>query len=64
MDVTGAGIAAYTELALRFGWRASRQWEISLVGQNLLHDNHIEFGAPEQRGAFERSAYLRASWRD
>ena len=64
MDVTGAGIAAYTEFDLRFGWRASRQWEISLVGQNLLHDNHIEFGAPEQRGAFERSAYLRASWRD
>ncbi|HEX5162273.1 MAG TPA: TonB-dependent receptor [Steroidobacteraceae bacterium] len=64
LDATGAGIDGYTELDLRFGWRASTQWEISLVGQNLLHDDHIEFGPPGQRGAFERSAYLRASWRN
>ena len=31
------GGAAYTELDLRLGWR-SRRLELSLVGQNLLHD--------------------------
>jgi hypothetical protein len=35
----------------------------SLVGQNLLHDQHPEFGTPESRGNLERAVYLKAEWR-
>jgi hypothetical protein len=31
---------------LRLGWRPSEALELSLVGQNLLHDHHLEFGIP------------------
>ena len=62
--VTGEGIDSYTELDLRIGWRVSEHWDLSLLGQNLLHDDHIEFGAPEARGAFERAMYLKANWRN
>jgi iron complex outermembrane receptor protein len=64
LTVTGAGIEAYSELDLRLGWRASDRWTVSLVGQNLLHDEHAEFGPPEARGELERAAYLKAEWRN
>ena len=37
---------AYSELDVRLAWQASEQLELALVGQNLLHDHHLEFGAP------------------
>lgn len=60
--ISGEGLDSYTELDLRLGWRASDRWGISLVGQNLLHDDHEEFGTPEARGRLERAAYLKAEW--
>lgn len=60
-DLAGIGVESFTELDLRLGWRLSDEWELSLVGQNLLHDDHAEFGPPEQRGLLERSAYLKAA---
>jgi len=57
------GVDAYTELNLRLGWRASEQWLISVVGQNLLHDEHPEFGPVDARGNLERAAYVKAEWR-
>jgi iron complex outermembrane recepter protein len=57
-------IEGYTELDLRFGWRISEQWNLSLVGQNLLHDEHVEFGPPDARGSIERAAYVKADWRN
>jgi iron complex outermembrane receptor protein len=56
-------IDSYTELDLRFGWRASDQWNFSLVGQNLLHDQHPEFGPIDARGELERAVYVKAEWR-
>ena len=64
VDVTGEGIPGYAEIDLRLGWRVSDQLDLSLVGQNLLHDEHVEFGPPEARGALERAAYVRATWRN
>jgi iron complex outermembrane receptor protein len=62
--VTGDGIDAYSELDFRIGWHVSAHWDLSLLGQNLLHDEHVEFGPPESRGALERTAYLKATWRN
>jgi iron complex outermembrane recepter protein len=55
-------VPAYTELDLRLGWRPTPAWELSLVGQNLLHDRHAEFGAAATRREIERSAYARIVW--
>jgi iron complex outermembrane receptor protein len=60
--VAGPGIDAYTELDVRLAWLASQQLELSLVGQNLLHDHHVEFGTPAARGEIERSVYGKVTW--
>jgi len=60
--VEGTGIDAYTELDLRVAWRGWQQIELSLVGQNLLHDHHAEFGPATQRGDVERTVYTKVAW--
>lgn len=60
--VSGEGIDAYSELDVRAGWQATEQLAVSIVGQNLLHDEHIEFGTPEARGGIERSVYGKIAW--
>ena len=57
-------VDSYTELDLRLGWRASEALELSLVGQNLLHGTHAEFGpANPLREEVERGFYGKATWR-
>lgn len=34
----------YLELDLRLGWKPTEALEVALVGRNLLHDSHFEFG--------------------
>jgi iron complex outermembrane receptor protein len=63
VDPTGAGVGAYSSLDLRLGWSVTPEWRISLVGQNLLDGEHVEFGGINARGAMERAAYLKAEWR-
>jgi len=60
--VNGTGIPGYAELELRLAWRGWKQLEISVAGQNLLHDHHPEFGAPASRGEIERGAYAKMAW--
>jgi iron complex outermembrane receptor protein len=52
----------YSELDLRLGWTPIPRLELSIVGQNLLHDQHPEFGAPASQQGIERSAYAKAVW--
>jgi len=59
-------IPAYWELDLRLGWRPRKNLELSLVGQNLLHDHHPEFDRSfvnNPRTEVERSVYGRITWR-
>jgi iron complex outermembrane receptor protein len=56
-------VDAYTEMDLRLGWRVRPQWELSVVGQNLLHDRHLEFIAGTPPEMFERAVYVRSTWR-
>jgi iron complex outermembrane receptor protein len=60
--VTGEGIDGYAELDLRLGWGGWRQMDLSLVGRNLLHGRHPEFGPPEQRGEVAREVYAKVAW--
>lgn len=60
--VDGSGISGYSEVDVRLAKRINAQLELSLVGQNLLHDQHVEFGTPAARGEIERSVYAKAVW--
>ncbi len=60
--VTGEGIEGYSELDIRIAWQAWSDLEISIVGQNLLHERHTEVGAPQARGQIERSVYAKLAW--
>jgi iron complex outermembrane receptor protein len=60
-----SGIAAYTTLDLRYAWRPHPGFELSIVGQNLLHRSHAEFVPdflPSQQLAVQRSLYVKAKW--
>ena len=57
-------VPAYAELDARAGWVSPGGFEIAIVGRNLLHDSHPEFGAPgPRRYEFQRAVLLRSTWR-
>jgi iron complex outermembrane receptor protein len=57
-------VPSYTELDVRLAWRASEHLEFSLIGRNLLHPHHPEYGfAGPAREEVERSVYAKATWR-
>jgi iron complex outermembrane receptor protein len=57
-------VPAYFELNTRLAWHASERLELSLVGQNLLHNRHPEYGYPDpMRVEIQRSAYGKLAWR-
>lgn len=58
-------IPAYATLDLRYAWRPTPGFELSLVGQNLLDRRHQEFGPvslPSQLTQVERGFYLKGKW--
>jgi iron complex outermembrane receptor protein len=57
-------VPAYFELDTRIGWALSGSLEVSVTGQNLLHDHHPEYGFPSPaRVEIERSVYGKIAWR-
>jgi iron complex outermembrane receptor protein len=56
-------VPAYVELTARLGWHPSLRWELSIAGQNLLHDRHLEFAAGTPPELFERAVSVRSAWR-
>ncbi len=56
-------VPGYTECDVRLGWRPAPAWELSVLGQNLLHNHHAEFNAPGTRREVQRGVYGKASWR-
>ncbi|MBK7003653.1 MAG: TonB-dependent receptor [Rhodoferax sp.] len=64
-DSLAQRIDAYTTLDLRYAWRPVPEFELSLVGQNLLGGHHAEFVAdylPSEAVVVERNVYLKAKW--
>ncbi|MGH8319131.1 MAG: TonB-dependent receptor plug domain-containing protein [Steroidobacteraceae bacterium] len=61
---TPGTVPAYFELNSRIAWQASPTIELSIVGENLLHPSHPEYGFPEPtRIEIDRSIYARLAWR-
>ena len=56
-------VPSYFELDVRIGWHATKNLEFSIVGQNLLHDQHAEYGFPSPtREEIARSVYGKVAW--
>ena len=62
-DIANRQIPAYTELNAKLTWQATANLDLSVVGQNLLHRRHAEFGVPATRREIERGAYGLVQWR-
>lgn len=56
-------VPSYDELDARIAWFPTSRLELSLVGQNLLHPYHQEYGFPSPTTEFiERTAYGKVAW--
>jgi iron complex outermembrane receptor protein len=57
-------VPSYFELNARVAWHATKNLVLSLVGENLLHDHHQEYGYPSPTTEeIERSVFAKAEWR-
>ena len=61
-DIAKQRVPSYSELNARLTWQPTAQLGLSVVGQNLLHDRHAEFGAPATRRELERGVYGLVEW--
>ncbi len=56
-------VPSYFELDARLAWRVTKDMEVSIVGQNLLHDQHPEYGYPDaSREEIVRSVFGKVAW--
>ena len=56
-------VPSYFELDSGISWHATRSLELSLVGRNLLHARHPEYGFPSpRREQIERSVFGKITW--
>ena len=64
-DINHQLVPAYAELNATLTWQPTAHLDLSLVGQNLLHDQHREFGAAASptRRDIQRGVYGAVAWR-
>jgi iron complex outermembrane receptor protein len=59
-----ATVPSYFEAEVRLAWHPTAHLELAIVGQNLLHDHHPEYGIPgPTRDEIGRSVYAKVSFR-
>lgn len=56
-------VQPYQELDARIGFRIGPGWDLSLIGNNLLHERHVEFRGGTPPETYERSIAVRSVWR-
>ena len=57
-------VPAYAEMTVRLGWRATARTDVWIVGHDLLHDQHPEFGTSvPRRVEFERGVRIGTTFR-
>jgi iron complex outermembrane receptor protein len=58
-------VGSYSTADVRLGWRFGRNFNLSLVGQNLFQPHHAEFGGdPGSLVGIKRSAYATITWQE
>lgn len=61
-SIEDQGTPSYTELDMRLAWRFDKGVELALVGANLLHDEHVEYGNEQTGTQIQRSVHATATW--
>jgi iron complex outermembrane receptor protein len=61
-EIANQQLPAYAELSSRLTWQPIAALELSVAGQNLLHEEHAEFGTPAARRGIERGVYGMIQW--
>ena len=61
-EIANQQVPGYAELEARLSWRPTAQFELSFVGQNLLHRRHAEFGTTTARREIERGVHGSVQW--
>ena len=60
---TAGTVPSYFEMDIRLAWHPTKNLELSVVGQNLLHDQHPEYGYPSaMREEIRRGVYGKVAW--
>jgi iron complex outermembrane receptor protein len=62
-EIARRQVPSYSELNARLAWQPTPRVDLSIVGQNLLHRRHAEFGVPAARREIERGVYGMVEWR-
>jgi iron complex outermembrane receptor protein len=57
-----AAVPGYSELDLRLAWKPKPKVELSVVGQNLLHDHHAEYGVLPTLQEIKRTVFVRITF--
>jgi len=56
-------VNAYNTADVRCGWHPSHNWELSVVGQNLVQNQHAEFGSDVNTiVGIRRDVYAKITW--
>ena len=55
-------VPAYTAVDVRVGWRPDDRFELSLTGQNLFDQKHVEFGDAATASQMEREVRVGVRW--
>jgi iron complex outermembrane receptor protein len=68
LTINNAGVPStvpsYAELDVRLAWHPTPTLELAVIGRNLLHDHHAEYGiAGPTREEVDRSIYGKVTWR-
>jgi len=62
--LSAQGVSSYSTADARVAWRATKEVEFSVVGENLLQPQHAEFGGePGGLVGIKRSVYAKITWR-
>jgi iron complex outermembrane receptor protein len=62
-DLPAQQVPVYTTADVRFSWHATRSFDFSVVGQNLLQPHHPEFGGdPGGLVGIKRTVYAKITW--
>jgi iron complex outermembrane receptor protein len=63
----GSSVPAYLRLDTQLSWHPGKRWEMSISGQNLLHERHAEFAGSDGQGdavpSIRRTVNGRITWR-
>ena len=59
-NLPSQNVGRYFNIDLRLGWHATKNLELSLVGQNLLYGHHAEWSGGTE---IQRGVYTKVTWR-